>query len=406
MSVFSYQVRERSGRALRGTIEAESRAAAASLLRQQGYLVTRLEEQARSKAVKGRALVIFRSRVRLSDLVLFTKQLSVMIRAGIPVVQALRTASRQAEKPVVKDIINNVAAQVESGTSLAEAVRKHPKVFPQLYGHMIEAGETGGMLDSVLDQLSAHLEKELQLRQKIIGAVTYPAVVLAFAMLVVVLVVTFLVPQFGSMFQSMNADLPVLTRVLLNISELFRSWGSFILPALAGIGFGMRVLLRTEFGRKWVDYFVLQVPVFGPLERKVTIARFSRTLGMLLGGGIPMLQCLDIAAQVSSNVVIGAAIQKAMAGVRQGSGISRPLEETGLFPPMVTGMIAVGEESGQLETMLAEIADFYEMEVETVVSSLTTLLEPFLLIGLGVIVALIVASILMPMFGMMNAVSI
>lgn len=396
MGVFAYKARDRQGQVVRDTVEGPDPMSVAAALRSQGLLVIEVKEQ----GVGQRDILEPFKRVRLGDLVVFTRQLSTMINAGLPIVRALHILEEQTANKKLRDVIGKVRSDVEAGMALSEALERHPEVFGRLYVEMVRAGEVGGVLDRVLLRVASQLEKDQELRRKIKSALAYPAVVLVAAVLAAAFMLIFIVPIFARMFEDLGGTLPLPTRIAMGISGLLTGpWGLALAAALAGGGLLFARWLRTEEGRRFWGRTVLRIPLrIGETVRKAVLARFARTLGSLVAAGVPILQAIEITAASSGNWVVENALMKSRDAIREGHPLHRPLEGEAVFPPMVTRMIAVGEETGDLEGMLGKIADFYESEVEAAVKALTSIIEPVMIVIVGGIVGGIIISMYLPMF--------
>lgn len=396
MGVFAYKARDRKGQVVRDTVEGPDPMAVAATLRSQGLLVIEVKEQ----GVGQKDILEPFKRVRLADLVVFTRQLATMINAGLPIVRALHILAEQTDNKKLRDVIEKVRSDVEAGMALSEALERHPEVFGKLYVEMVRAGEVGGVLDRVLLRIASQLEKDQELRRKIKSALAYPAVVLAAAVLAAAFMLIFIVPIFARMFEDLGGTLPLPTRIAMGISDLLTGFGGMaVAAALALGGFLFVRWIRTEEGRKVWGRAVLRAPFkIGETVRKGVLARFARTLGSLVAAGVPILQAIEITATSSGNWVVENALMKSRDAIREGQPLYRPLEGEGVFPPMVTRMIAVGEETGDLEGMLGKIADFYESEVEAAVKALTSIIEPIMIVVVGGIVGGIIISMYLPMF--------
>lgn len=342
-------------------------------------------------------------RVKLKDMVVFSRQFSAMIGAGVAMLRALNIMVDQCENPKLKRTLDAVRKGVESGMALSDTMTKHPEVFDKLYVSMVRAGEAGGILDEVLKRLAEFLEARAKLNAKVQSAMVYPSVVMAVAIIVFWAMLTFILPIFQNLFKTVGGELPAYTQFLINLSEFMRSvWmGIFVIAVIAAV-WGIRTWYATEQGRVKIDDFVLRLPIFGDLIKKVAIARFSRTFGTLVRSGVPMLSALDVVRDTAGNAVVSESVDKVQTEVRQGGSISKPLSKDPLFPPMVTQMVAVGEETGRLDEMLEKIADFYDVEVENAVEALTSILEPIMVVGIGGIVGSVVVGMYLPIFTVIN----
>ncbi|HET7480225.1 MAG TPA: type II secretion system F family protein [Rubrobacteraceae bacterium] len=396
MAVYTYKARSRSGEVLEDQIEANDQVSVASELRQQGLLVIDIKEQG---AAQKDLLEPFK-KVKLSDVVIFTRQFATMINAGLPIVRSLYVLGEQTDNPKLNEVIVAVRKDVEAGLGLSEALAKHPKVFSRLYIEMVRAGEIGGILDGVLLRVAAQLENDQELRRKVKSAMTYPTAVLVIALLAAAFMLIFIVPIFAKMFADLGGTLPLPTRIAMGASDILTSfYGILVAAALIG---GVMFFLRwknTEQGRKVWGRLILKMPVkIGDIVQKVALARFARTLGTLSAAGVPILQALEITASSSGNWVIENALLRSRDSIRQGIPIYRPLEDEPVFPPMVTRMIAVGEETGNIDGMLTKIAEFYESEVDASVKALTSIIEPLMIVVIGGIVGGIIIAMYLPMF--------
>ncbi len=392
MTVFAYQGRSAAG-LQKGEIEAPDRVAAVGELRRRSILVTQISEKA-----GGKTPVRLGSKVKDKDMAIFTRQFSTMIDAGLPLVHCLNILAEQSESRNLRGVTANVARTVEQGSTLAESLRKHPRTFDDLFTNMVEVGETGGILDVVLQRLAVYIEKAAALKRKVKGAMVYPASIIGVALLVIVFMLTFVIPTFAAMFKDLGAELPLPTLVVIWLSDFVRSYILLILAALVGSVFAVRSYYRTENGKSTIDALLLKVPIFGTLLRKVAVARFTRTLGTLVQSGVPILEGLRITATTAGNKVVEKAVLQCRASVTEGKTLAEPLKISGVFPPMVTQMISVGEQTGALDAMLSKIADFYDDEVNTAVNTLTSLLEPIMIVFLGVVVGGLVVAMYLPIF--------
>jgi type IV pilus assembly protein PilC len=397
VAVFTYRALDHeSGEVLQDQMEGSNSMAVAITLKQQGLFVIDVKEQ---NVAQKDILEPFK-KVRLRDLVVFSRQFSTLINAGMPIVRALYVLSEQTEKRKLKDVIDAVRKDVEAGSSLSEALEQHPKVFSRLYVEMVKAGEIGGMLDGVLLRIADQLEKEADLRRKVKSAMVYPLFVVGFAFLVLSFLLIFIVPIFARIFADLGGTLPLFTRIVIGASNVLTSvWGILVYLTMGVAVFLFLRWKKTEHGRKVWGRVVLKIPAkIGEVVQKVALARFARTLGTLSAAGVPILQALEITATSSGNWVVENALLKSRDAIREGIPIYKPLESEPVFPPMVTRMIAVGEETGDIDGMLAKIAEFYESEVDATVKALTSIMEPLMIIVVGAIVGVIVISMYLPMF--------
>ena len=343
--------------------------------------------------------------VKQKDVILFCRQFSTMIDAGLPIIQCLDILHSQQENATFKKMLKNVKDSVESGSTLAEALKAYPKHFDDLFINMIHAGETGGILDTILRRLSTYMEKAAKLKAKVKGAMTYPIVTIVIAIVVLAVILIFVIPVFEEMFADFGADLPTATKVVIAMSEFAQSKAGYILVAIILFVFAFRRTYKTEKGRAVIDRSVLRLPVFGDLLRKVAVAKFTRTMGTMLGSGVAILEALDIVGKTAGNKTIEDAIAKVRSGISEGRTMADPLTESGVFPSMVCQMISVGEATGALDAMLGKIADFYDEEVDQAVENLTSLIEPFMLVFLGVTIGGLVVAMYLPIFKMAGAIS-
>jgi len=392
MAVFAYRGRAAAG-VQTGEIEAPDRMTAVGELRRRAILVTQITEKA-----GGKSPIRIGSKVKDKEMAVFTRQFSTMIDAGLPLVQCLNILAEQSESRNLRAVTANVARNVQDGTTLAEALRKHPRTFDDLFTNMVEVGETGGILDVIFQRLAGYIEKAAALKRKVKGAMVYPASIVGVAFLVIVFMLTFVIPTFAAIFKDMGADLPVPTRIVIWLSEFVRSYILLIFAAIGGAIFAMRSYYRTENGKATIDALLLRIPIFGPLIRKVAVARFTRTLGTLVQSGVPILEGLRITATTAGNKVVEKAVLQCRTSVTAGKTLAEPLKLSGVFPPMVTQMISVGEQTGALDAMLSKIADFYDDEVNTAVNTLTSLLEPIMIVFLGGVVGGLVVAMYLPIF--------
>lgn len=401
MVLFGYKVRSPQGNILTGTIEAREQRMVIDRLRHQRFIVLEIGEIKKSASKDLLDSINFlKKRVKQKDLVLFSRQLSTLIGAGVPIVQGLTILVEQIENPAFKKVITSVREDIESGTSITEALSRHSTVFGELYVNMVKAGELGGILDIILERLSAYQESAAALRGKIRAAMIYPAAIALVASGVTAFLMIVVVPMFVKIFQQVGAELPLPTQILLMLSNFLKRYIIFLIIGLIAFVVGLRQYYKTEAGSMYIDTLLLKLPLFGPLLRKVAVAKFTRTFGTLVKSGVPILQALDTVARTSGNRVVEKAVLQAKDAIREGERISDPLKASGVFPPMVTQMISVGEETGNLDAMLSKIAEFYEQEVDAAVSGLTSLIEPVVVVFMGVIIGAIAIAMYMPMFQM------
>ncbi|MBI2400061.1 MAG: type II secretion system F family protein [Deltaproteobacteria bacterium] len=403
MPTFVYSGKTASGELRKGELQAASVAQATAALRRQQIMPSSISKKGGGLSGINIKLPGFAEKVKTKDLVIFSRQFATMIDAGLPLVQCLDILATQQENAEFKRVLIEVKSSVEGGSTFADALRKHPKVFDDLYVNLIAAGEVGGILDTILNRLSGFLEKAEKLKGKIKGAMTYPSAVIVIAALIVTGLLLWVVPIFENMFASFGQSLPAPTQVVVNMSKFLQSSWYILLGFIFGTIVGIKYAYKTPKGRKLIDQLLLKAPVIGDLIRKTAVARFTRTLGTMLSSGVPILEGLEIVSKTSGNVVIEEAIMKARTSLSQGKTLADPLMETKVFPGMVTQMIAVGESTGALDNMLTKIADFYEEEVDQAVEALTSLIEPMLMAFLGVVVGGLVIALYLPIFQIAGA---
>lgn len=397
MPVFAYAGKARGGKSVTAEVNADTRDAAIDQLRSQGVTVTSIEEKKKKAAGKA-------EKVTDKDIVVFTRQFATMIGAGLPLVQCLEILSTQCDNKSFGKIIGEVKADVETGTTFADGLKKHPKVFSGLYANMVQAGEIGGALDVTLIRLAAQLEKAAKLKAQIKSAMVYPTAIMAVAIIVVSVLLVFVIPIFAKMFQDFGGALPAPTQFVMGVSEFMQSYIIFMIMGAGGAVFGLKKYYATKGGRYQIDKLMLKVPVAGDLIRKISVAQFTRTFGTLLQSGVPIMEGLEIVARIAGNIIVQNAIMEARTSVGEGKTLSEPLGKTGVFPPMVVQMINVGEATGALDAMLGKIADFFDDEVDAAVSALTALLEPMLMVFLGTVIGFIVIAMYLPIFKMASVV--
>jgi type IV pilus assembly protein PilC len=403
MPVFAYQGRTTQG-STAGEIEAPDRTAAVAELRRKAILVTQIKEKAGGAARAAGVRSGFGGKVKDKEMAIFTRQFSTMVDAGLPLVQCLTILAEQSESKILRTVTSKVAGSVEAGSTLADALRRHPKTFDELYVNLVEVGEAGGILDTVLQRLSVYIEKAAALKRKVKSAMIYPLTIVGVAFIVIIFMLTFVIPTFAKMFTQMGADLPLPTLIVIRLSDFAARFWWLIIAAVIGIVVGIRAYYRTEGGRSLIDALVLKLPVFGTLVRKVAVARFTRTLGTLVSSGVPILEGLRITARTAGNRVVERAVLETRASVTAGKTLAEPLKASTVFPPMVVQMISVGEQTGALDAMLNKIADFYDDEVDTAVSALTALLEPLMIVFLGVVIGGLVIAMYLPIFRLVTLV--
>ena len=401
MAAYSYSAINADGLELSGQLHAPDLSGAREQLRLRGLLASRLDEL--PSAGDDSARNVFK-KVKPKTLQIFSRQFATMIEAGLNVVQALVILEEQTEDTYFASVVREMRADVEGGLLLSQAMSRHPKIFDRLFISMVEAGEAAGILDEVLDRVAIHIEKATQIKRRVKGAMLYPAMVMSFASLVLTGLLLFLVPVFVKIFSQLGGELPTLTQYVVNVSDLLKHKWYIIFPTLGLLFFGFFKWKKTENGRKQWDRFKLRVPKIGPVVLKVTMARFSRTLSTLVSAGVDIIQALEITGQTAGNWRVESALADVRAKVHEGVPIAQPLVDNDIFPPMVSQMVKIGEETGELEKMLGKIADFYEDEVDAAIQSLTSIIEPLMMILVGIMVGIIVIAMYLPMFRMLSLV--
>jgi type IV pilus assembly protein PilC len=397
MANFVWKGRDRTGVTQEGVLAADTKDIAFAALSRRGIVVTGIREKGKEAAIPraGR-------RIPAKKVAIFTRQFSVMIDAGLPLVQCLEVLASQQDHKAFQKIIYQVRQDVEAGSSLADAMRRHPRAFDALYTNMVAAGESGGILDTILQRLSTYIEKVVKLRAQVRSAMIYPIAVLSIAAGVVAIILLKVIPTFAALFAGLGAELPLPTRVVIAASNFLARYFIFIILFLIGLGYALRAYYRTDGGRHTIDRILLQLPIFGELFRKIAVARFCRTLATLTSSGVPILDSLEITAKTAGNAIIEDAILMTRKNVEAGKTIADPLKESKVFPSMVVQMISVGEQTGAIDTMLNKIADFYEDEVDVAVAGLIKLMEPIMIAILGVIIGGIVIAMYLPMFSLIS----
>ena len=401
MPVYTYRGTNRAGGNVTGEMMATNKGELQNLLKRQQITATKMNE-------KGREINLptFGAGVNAKELAIFTRQFSVMIDAGLPLVQCLEILASQQENKTFQKVLINTRSAVEGGTTLSAAMKQSPKVFDPLYTNMVEAGETGGILDTILQRLSTYIEKNVKLQRAVKSALVYPVGVLTVAGGVIILLLWKVVPIFATLFAGLGVSLPLPTRIVMGLSNLVGSWFGFLfLIAIVGIIVGLKTWYGTPGGRLVLDTVILKLPVLGLLMRKIAVARFTRTLGTLISSGVPILEGLDITAKTAGNAVVEQALIKVRRSLEEGKSLTEPLKDSQVFPGMVTQMIAVGEQTGAMDAMLQKIADFYEEEVDAAVKDLLTALEPVMIVFLGIVVGGVVISMYLPLFSLIGKLS-
>lgn len=406
MPVFVWEGRTAQGKVLRGEMEAPSQDTVLARLRNQRIRPIPARVREKGKGLEKEITIPgFGQKIASHDVAVFTRQFATMIDAGLPIVQSLDVLSQQTENKAFRNIIRTIKQDVEGGSTLADALKKQSKVFDDLYVNMVAAGEVGGVLNTILNRIALFIEKSNRLKKKVKGAMIYPCTIIGVAVVVVAILLVYVIPVFAELYGSMGKALPAPTQVTINISNWFRSYLPYLLGALAAVVVALRMYYKTDKGRFAIDSVLLKLPVIGDLLRKVAVARFSQNMSILLSSGVPILDGLAITAKTAGNKVIEKAIMNARISISQGRTVSEPLTESKIFPPMVCQMVAIGETTGGLDTMLKRVADFYEEEVDNAVANLTALMEPVIMVVLGVILGGLVISMYLPIFQMGSLVS-
>ena len=395
MPVYVWKGKNSFGEKRKGEVEAPDQAGALAQLKRLRISEPIVKEKPKDLLAN---ISFFKPKVSGKDIVIFTRQLSTMINAGLPLVQGLEILEKQQENPTFKKALGEIRSDVEAGSTLADSMRKRPKIFDNLFTNMIEAGETGGILDTILTRLAAFMEKSMALKKKIKGAMTYPTVCLAISILILIVILVFVVPVFKSMFEGFGHSLPLPTQIVVNFSNIIKGYFIYIIISIFIFMFIIKKAYNTEGGRKFFDRTILKAPVFGILMRKVAVAKFTRTLSTMLSAGVPILEALQVVAKTSGNKIIEQAVFRVGDSIAEGRPIAEPLEESGVFPNMVVQMINVGESVGALDAMLEKIADFYDEEVDQAVENLTAMIEPFMMVFLGGMIGGIVVAMYLPIF--------
>lgn len=406
MPLYKYAAKDFALNRTTGEIQAVSEKEARSMLKQQDLFVLEIKE-IKSKKEKGGSglnmeIEIFESKVKHDELTLFSRQFATLIDSGVPISRSLHILSMNTENKTLKKVLTTVTEDIEQGQSLSVALSKHKKIFPSLYIDMVAAAEIGGALPEVLDRLATYMEKDKSVRGKVKSAFTYPTIVMLVAIIAVIVILSVVIPKFIPLFEDLGAELPLPTRMLIGASTFLQSYWYVALIAVGLFGLGVFLYSKTKVGRKHIDWLKLHIPIIGVVVRKSSIARFARTLETLQRSGVPLMESLEIVGKTSGNVHIEKALQYALDSLGEGQGISKPLAITNIFPPLVTQMMEIGEETGELEKMLSKIADFYEEEVDVAVKNLTSMIEPVITVFLGVVVGFIAIAVIMPMYEMMG----
>ncbi len=394
MAEFVWEARARTGELRKGVMEADDEAGVQARLRGQQLMPTKIKKKGATFSLK------FGTGVDLNDIVTFTRLFATMIDAGLPIVQCLDILCNQTDNKAFSVVLRDVKANVEQGATFSDSLRRHPKVFDQLYVNLVQAGEVGGILDTILQRLATYNEKAIKLRRQVRGAMVYPSAVVVIFAAVLGVLLGWVIPSFKTIFKDLGSsdELPYLTQIVIAVSEAFIGYLPLILLALAGGAVAVYYTYRNPRGKKVYHTVFLRLPIMGPVLRKIAVARFTRTLGTLLSSGVPILDALEIVARTAGNVVVEEAIMHARAKISEGKNMAGPLMETNVFPPMVVQMVGVGEQTGALDAMLGKIADFYEEEVDVAVAALTSLIEPFMMVGIGGTVGVVLIAMYLPIF--------
>ncbi len=395
MPIYIWKGKNTYGEKRKGEVEAPDQSAALNHVKRMRITNPVIKEKPKDIFEN---ISLFKPKVTGKEIVIFTRQMSTMIDAGLPLVQCLEILAKQQENPTLKKILTEIQLDVESGTTFADAMRKHPKAFDTLYSNMIEAGETGGILDTILSRLATFMEKSMALKKKIKGAMTYPAICLAISILILVVILVFVIPVFSDMFKSFGSTLPTPTLVVINLSDFVKANFLFIFLGMLAVIFLFKKIYGTEKGEIGIDAMLLRAPVVGVLVRKVAVAKFTRTLSTMLQSGVPILEALQVVAKTAGNKVIERAVFRVSDSIAEGRPIAEPLEDSNVFPNMVVQMINVGESVGALDAMLEKIADFYDEEVDQTVENLTAMIEPFMMVFLGGMIGGLVIAMYLPIF--------
>ncbi len=402
MPVFVFRGRNtKTNQSITGERISSNAQALAAALRREQILPSSIHE----KKAAAWNVTLFKRGVTQDEVAIFTRQFSVMLDAGLPLVQCIDAMAQQNPNPTFKEILEQIRGDVESGSTLSEAMAHHPKAFNSLYTNMIAAGETGGILDTILQRLAQFIEKIVKLKRALRSALVYPAVILSIAVLVVGIILWKVVPVFRTLFEGFNVELPLLTRIVIAASNFIQSYVIFIVAFLFVLSIGLRSYYRTDKGRHVIDSLTLKIPVIGDVIRKIAVARFTRTLATLLSSGVPILECMDITARTAGNALLEDAVKQVRKSIEEGKTMAEPMKQSGFFPSMVIQMVSVGESTGEMDTMLVKVADYYEDEVDVVVASLLTILEPIMLVILGGMVGGIVVAMYMPLFKLIQVLS-
>ena len=402
MARFSWEARSRTGAQQKGVMEAGSRSLVEAQLKKFGFTNIGVTQEEKGFALKIPGMGS--RKIDTKDIVIFTRQFATMIDSGLPLVQCLEILSSQQENKSFREVLAKVKETVEGGSTFADALSRHPRVFDQLYVNLVAAGEVGGILDTILNRLAAYMEKAMKLKKQIKGAMVYPATVMSIAVVVVGVILVFVIPTFAKMFEEFGGDLPGPTRIVIALSNFIVKYLVVIIALVVAVISGFRKYYNTKNGRYQIDRLALKAPIAGPLIRKVSVAKFTRTLGTMISSGVPILDGLDIVARTAGNKIVEEAVYKVRQAISEGRTFAEPLAACGVFPPMVVQMIAVGEATGAMDAMLNKIADFYDDEVDAAVNAMTAMMEPMLMVFLGTTVGGLVIAMYLPIFKIAGAV--
>ena len=400
MPNYRYKARDKYGALFVGTFETNGKEAVAGHLDNLGYIPVAIEEEKASVSLA--ELLPHFERITAEDLIIFSRQLATLIGAGIPFMASFTALEEQTENPKLKKVINQVRREVEGGSTFADALAKHPKVFSSLYISMVKAGETGGVLDEILNRLAVLAEHEAETRARIKAATRYPKIVLVAIFVAFGILVSFVIPKFAALYANLKAELPLPTRIMIGINHAVHRYGFLLLAAIIGSVMGFRRYINTPSGRLWWDGFKLQVPIFGPIFKKTALSRFARVFGTLTRSGLPVLQTLEIVSETVGNVVIARIVDNVRDSARQGRGIVQPMRVSKIFPPIVVQMVAVGEESGKMEEMLMKVSEYYDRDVDYAIKNLSSSLEPVLLGVIGVVILFLALAIFLPWWNLID----
>jgi type IV pilus assembly protein PilC len=404
MAKFSWEARNKAGQTQKGVMEAESSGLVEAQLKKFGFSGITIKEEGKGGGIQIKLPGFGAKKVETKDLVVFTRQFATMIDSGLPLVQCLEILAGQQENPTFRDVLFKVKESVESGSTFADALSKHPNVFDELYVNLVAAGEVGGILDTILSRLAAYIEKAMKLKKQVKGAMVYPATIMSIAVIVVGVILVFVIPTFAKMFTEFGGELPAPTKFVIALSNFFKKYLIVMIAAGFGLKYAIGKYYKTPVGRKNIDKMALRAPIAGPLIRKVAVAKFTRTLGTMISSGVPIMDGLEIVAKTAGNKIVEEAIFGVRQSISEGKTMAEPLAACGVFPPMVVQMISVGEATGAMDTMLNKIADFYDDEVDDAVSALTAMMEPMLMVVLGTTVGGLVVAMYLPIFKLAGAV--